>query len=230
VSPLARAHSQEGGLDGVRVGVCGELGGAAPSEDVDCALADCIAAARDLGATVVDVEFTAAELIEDTFVTTQRAEALESHRRRGLFPERASEYGADVRARLEQATEVGLADYLDAAADRARIEAGLSATFHEVDVLITPVSPVAPVRIGETTSMHHGHEADFRKLVLAATTPQSLAGLPACTLRAGFDSEGLPIGVQVTGTKGDDARAVAVAERLFEVTPAVQDRQPELPA
>jgi aspartyl-tRNA(Asn)/glutamyl-tRNA(Gln) amidotransferase subunit A len=113
--------------------------------------------------------------------------------------------------------------------DRARIGAAFAATFREADVLVTPVSPVAPVRIGQPTSMLRGDEVDFRRLVIPATSPQNLAGLPACTLRAGFDSDGLPIGIQVTAPQGHDARAVAVAEALFEATPAIQAARPELP-
>jgi aspartyl-tRNA(Asn)/glutamyl-tRNA(Gln) amidotransferase subunit A len=216
-------------LDGVRVGLCDELGGYIPSEDVQSALDDVVAAARDLGATIVKVQFPGADLIEPTFVTTQRAEALETHRRLDLFPQRAAEYGADVRARLEQAAEIGLADYLAAATDRARIDAAFAAMFGEADVLITPVSPVAPVQIGRATSTLRGAEVDFRKLVIPATSPQNLAGLPACTLRAGFDSEGMPIGVQITAPRGHDARVVAVADALYEATPAVQAARPTCP-
>jgi aspartyl-tRNA(Asn)/glutamyl-tRNA(Gln) amidotransferase subunit A len=229
LDPAAASMDRPGGLGGVRIGVSGALVGAAPSDEVEAALAGVVSTARDLGAQIADVALGAAELVEQTFATTQRAEALETHRRLSLFPERAAEYGADVRARLEESAEIGLADYLEAAADRARIGAAFAATFREADVLVTPVSPVAPVRIGQPTSMLRGDEVDFRRLVIPATSPQNLAGLPACTLRAGFDSDGLPIGIQVTAPQGHDARAVAVAEALFEATPAIQAARPELP-
>ena len=219
----------EPAVEGMRVGLCADSGGVAPSEDVERALADCVEAARDLGAEVVEVEFPAAELVEDTFVTIQRAEALETHRRLGLFPERAAEYGADVRARLEQATAIGLADYMAATADRGRVTAAFADLFADVDVLVTPVSPVAPVRVGETATLLRGGEADFRKLVLAATTPQNLAGLPACTVRAGFDADGLPVGVQVTGPQSGEARVTGFAEALSGATAAVQEQRPGLP-
>ena len=219
----------EAALAGVRVGVCGALAGARPSDDVEAGLAGVVSVARELGASIVEVELAEAELVERAFATTQRAEALATHRRLGLFPERSAEYGADVRARLEQATEVGLADYLGAAADRARIGTAFAAAFADADVLIAPVSPVAPVRIGQATSMLRGAEVDFRKVVIRATSPQNLAGLPACTLRAGFESDGLPIGVQITAPTGRDARVVAVAERLFGATRAIQAARPELP-
>ncbi len=227
--PDAHAAPREGGLGGLRIGVSGALVGAAPSDEVETALAGVASVARELGAQVVEVELAAAELVERTFATIQRAEAFEVHRRLGLFPERADEYGADVRARLEQAAEIGLADYLAAAADRARIDAAFAAMFGEADVVITPVSPIAPVQIGRAMSVLRGAEVDFRRLVIPATSPQNLAGLPACTLRAGFDFDGMPIGVQITAPKGHDSRVVAVADSLYEATPAIQAARPELP-
>jgi aspartyl-tRNA(Asn)/glutamyl-tRNA(Gln) amidotransferase subunit A len=223
------AASTDGRLAGVRIGVSAALVGAAPSDEVEAALAGVASVAGDLGAQVVDVELAEADLVEGTFATTQRAEALDTHRRLGLFPERAAEYGADVRARLEQAGEIGPADYLAAASDRARIGAAFAAAFGEADVLITPVSPVAAMRIGRPTSTLRGAEFDFRRLVIPATSPQNLAGLPVCTLRAGFDPDGMPIGVQVTAPLGHDARAVAACEALFEATAAIQTARPELP-
>ena len=54
-----------------------------------------------------------------TFGATQRAEALHTHSEAGLYPERAAEYGADVRGRLETAAREDIRDYLRAAAERA---------------------------------------------------------------------------------------------------------------
>lgn len=54
------------------------------------------------------------------------------------------------------------------------------------------------------------------------TTPQDMAGLPACALRVGFDELGLPIAVQLTGPPWaealvlvDDLRATQEEYRTF---------------
>jgi len=39
----------------------------------------------------------------------------------------------------------------------------------------------------------------------------------------------MPIGVQLTAPRGHDARVVAVADVLYEATPAIQIARPELP-
>ena len=61
------------------------------------------------------------------------------------------------------------------------------------------------------------------------TVPQNLAGLPACAVRAGFDSLGIPVGVQLTGPPWSEARVLRATQALFDAMPETQDRWPELP-
>ena len=58
----------------------------------------------------------------------------------------------------------------------------------------------------------------FRDGVLPYTVPQDLAGLPTCAVPVGFDDEGLPVGVQLTGAPRTEGRVLAAAERLFSAT------------
>ena len=72
-------------------------------------------------------------------------------------------------------------------------------------------------------------EITFRDLVMPYTTPQDLCGLPACALRAGFDADGVPVGVQFTGPPWSEARVLRAAQALFDATPELQRRRPRLP-
>jgi aspartyl-tRNA(Asn)/glutamyl-tRNA(Gln) amidotransferase subunit A len=60
------------------------------------------------------------------------------------------------------------------------------------------------------------------------TTPQDLTGLPACALRAGFDALGIPVGVQFTAGPWQEGRVLRAAQALFDATPELQRRRPEL--
>jgi aspartyl-tRNA(Asn)/glutamyl-tRNA(Gln) amidotransferase subunit A len=73
--------------------------------------------------------------------------------------------------------------------------------FDVVDVLVTPVSAVAPLKREENIGADLGTNG-FREAVLSYTVPQNLCGLPSCVVRAGFDAFGLPFGVQSTGPPG----------------------------
>jgi aspartyl-tRNA(Asn)/glutamyl-tRNA(Gln) amidotransferase subunit A len=66
----------------------------------------------------------------------------------------------------------------------------------------------------------------LRAAVLPYTTPQNLAGLPACAVRAGFDSQGLPIGIQFTAVPWREADALRAARAFHEATGDLQARRP----
>lgn len=81
--------------------------------------------------------------------------------------------------------------------------------FETYDVLIGPTTPTPAFKLGENTN-------DPIKMYLAdiMTVPASLAGLPALSVPAGTSKSGLPIGVQFTGWRRDDARLLALAKSL----------------
>jgi aspartyl-tRNA(Asn)/glutamyl-tRNA(Gln) amidotransferase subunit A len=214
------------GLEGLHIGLCPDLHLVQPAEDVQQAFDSAVRVLDDLGAELVQVDLPEAELAYSTFVTVQRAEALFTHTRAGLYPARREEYGDDVRGRLEAAEGVDIEEYLAASVDRQRLRAGFARVFRQVDLLITPVAAGSPLPIGEERLVHHGLELEFRELVMSYTVPQDLTGLPACTVRAGFDALGIPVGIQLTRpaversagaaggagpVHGDAARAAALA-------------------
>ena len=229
--PVTEAHPLPDELDaavaGLRVGICRDLHLVEPGPEVTRAFDAAVGALAGLGADVVEVDLPEATLAYGAFVTTQRAEALDTHRRAGLWPARRDEYGDDVRGRLEAAEGVSLADYLDAAEQRRRVRAGFARAFRRVDLLITPVAAASPLRIGEERIVQDGRELDFRDAVMPYTVPQDLTGLPACTVRAGFDRLGIPIGVQLTGPPWSEFGVTRAAQALFAATPDVQRAWPQ---
>jgi aspartyl-tRNA(Asn)/glutamyl-tRNA(Gln) amidotransferase subunit A len=89
-----------------------------------------------------------------------------------------------------------------------------------VDVVLSPVSAEGPCAVGQS-------DPGYRERVMTYTAPQSLAGLPALTLRAGFDPDGLPIGIQLTGRPWRDHELLELAARLAtELVDAEPNRWP----
>jgi aspartyl-tRNA(Asn)/glutamyl-tRNA(Gln) amidotransferase subunit A len=215
------------GLEGLVVGHCPDLHRVPLAPAVQTAFDTALVTVADLAERVEVVELPEAADAYATFGVTQRAEALFTHREAGLFPERADEYGPDVRARLELAEAEDVHAYLRAAAERERLRSGLARVFRQVDVLLTPVSAGPPVPIGDETAEHLGTTIELRELVMSYTVPQDLAGVPACAVRAGFDELGLPIGVQLTGAQWRDARVLGAAHAFWTATPEVQERWPD---
>jgi aspartyl-tRNA(Asn)/glutamyl-tRNA(Gln) amidotransferase subunit A len=220
--------AREAGLSGLRIGLCADLHLVALAPANQRALDSAAQAAKQLGAELVEVQLPEAAGAFETFGVIQRAEALFTHAETGLFPARREQYGDDVRGRLELATTVELPDYLTATTARERLRAGFHRVFAAVDLLLTPVAAGSAPRIDEERVWHLGEEFDFRELVMSYTVPQDLAGLPACTVRAGFDELGIPIAVQFTGPPWSDFRVLAAAQALFDATEEVQASWPRL--
>lgn len=84
--------------------------------------------------------------------------------------------------------------------------------FESYDILIGPTTPTPAFKLGENTG-------DPIKMYLAdiMTVPASLAGLPAISVPAGETSDGLPVGVQLTGWRRDDAKLLALAKSMEAV-------------
>lgn len=178
-----------------------------------------VTAIEGAGAIIRELGVADAGELRPAFAAIQMAEAHHVHHRiLGLFPGRAAAYGADVRRRLEMAADVTLDQYLTASDGARRARREFASLLRQSDVLITPVAGGGPSLIASPdTSRAGGHEVAFRDLVMDYTVPQNLTGLPACVIPAGFDDDGIPVGLQVTAGPGGDLTALRVAAGLEAV-------------
>lgn len=65
------------------------------------------------------------------------------------------------------------------------------------------------------------HPDDLRRrelILLRNTRPFNVLGLPAVSVPCGFTRAGLPIGLQIAGAPGDDARVLQLAHAYERVT------------
>ena len=99
--------------------------------------------------------------------------------------------------------------YMQAQKARTLLIREYTELFKNYDVLLSPAAPTPAFKLGQNT-------ADPIQMYLAdiMTVPPSLAGLPAISVPAGENSEGLPIGVQLIGDYQTDSRLLGLAKAV----------------
>ncbi len=110
---------------------------------------------------------------------------------------RGALFGSEVKRRIMLGTYALSAGYYDAYYGQAQkvrtlIKGDFDAAFQSVDMIACPVAPTTAFRIGE-----HGDDPLSMYLEDVFTLPANLAGVPGIAFNVGFDSEGLPVGMQL---------------------------------
>ena len=120
----------------------------------------------------------------------------------------AAQLSRPLREQIERGRQTRAVDYLHAIAQVPRLIAGFAEVFERFDAILTPATPgAAPHGLGSTG------DPSF-------CTLWTLAGMPAITLPLATASNGLPIGIQLVGKRGDDARLLRTANWLVRRTAA----------
>ncbi|MDE5864917.1 MAG: Asp-tRNA(Asn)/Glu-tRNA(Gln) amidotransferase subunit GatA [Lachnospiraceae bacterium] len=130
---------------------------------------------------------------------------------------RSEGFGAEVKRRIMLGSFVLSSGYFDAyymkaLRTKALIKQAFDKAFEKYDVILGPVAPTTALKLGESLS-------DPIKMYLGDiyTVSVNLAGLPGISLPCGYDSNGLPIGLQLLG-KHFDEKSIIRAAYAFEQT------------
>ncbi|MDO8959422.1 MAG: amidase [Rhodocyclaceae bacterium] len=117
----------------------------------------------------------------------------------------ADQLSATLREQLERGRATTAVDYLQALARIPVVTEGLDEVFDRYDAILTPAVPGAAP---------HGLDSTGSPLFCTLWT---FCGMPAISLPLLQAGNGLPVGVQLVGRIGDDARLLRTARWLVEV-------------
>ena len=119
---------------------------------------------------------------------------------------------------VERGLRMTAADHAAALEEKARYTAAMDAFFERHDLLVTPTMPCPPFRAGaDQPGWVAGQPTEYLSWT-AFTYPFNVTGQPAASVPCGRDSDGLPVGLQIVGRRGEDAlvlRAARAFERAF---------------
>ncbi|AZO96247.1 Asp-tRNA(Asn)/Glu-tRNA(Gln) amidotransferase subunit GatA [Halocella sp. SP3-1] len=125
-------------------------------------------------------------------------------------------FGDEVKRRIMLGTYVlssGYYDayYLKAQKVRTLIKEDFDKLFKEYDLLISPTTPTTAFKLGEMSDPLEMYQMDI------FTVPINIAGIPAISLPSGFDSAGLPIGLQIMGPHFGEGKILQAAYTLEQL-------------
>jgi aspartyl-tRNA(Asn)/glutamyl-tRNA(Gln) amidotransferase subunit A len=230
-------------VTGLRIGVPREYFIGGMEREVDQAIRSAIGRLGELGAETIEISLPHTEYAVATYYIIATAEASSNLARYdgmkyGLRKEggglletylesRSAGFGSEVKRRIMLGTyalSAGYYDayYLKAQKVRSLIKRDFDKAFETCDAIVTPTAPTTAFKIGEKTE-------DPLQMYLSDifTISVNLAGLPALSLPCGFDSQGLPIGLQIIGRPFDEATILRLAY-AYEQATEWHRRKPDL--
>lgn len=161
----------------------------------------------------------------DAAFAVLRAEAYAYHA--SMLPDSSELYQPETLKRIQGGAEVTAAAYIAARRLLELHRRGTRTLFETVDLLVTPTTPVTPPAIDALLADMPGLRAK-EIVMLRNTRPFNALGLPTISVPCGFTSDGLPIGLQITGAAGDEARVLALAHAYEQATEWHTRRPPSL--
>jgi aspartyl-tRNA(Asn)/glutamyl-tRNA(Gln) amidotransferase subunit A len=128
--------------------------------------------------------------------TLQMAEAYAYHAQN--LSQHAAQYDPETVRRIRTGEAISAAEYIRSRRQLEEARRDIGKVFAEVDVLVTPTTPMPAPRIDDLrTNPDALRPAELT--LLRHTRPFNVWGLPAISVPCGFTQSGLPIGLQIAG-------------------------------
>ena len=218
-------------IKGMKIGVVKELMAEGVTPDVQKALMSAIETYKTLGAEIVEISLPNLKHSIGIYYILATAECSSNLARfdgvryghRTDNPEnlldlycksRAEGFGPEVKRRIMLGTYALSSGYYDAYYKKAQqmrrvVTEDFIKAFEKVDVLISPTCPNTAFDLGAKTE-----DPLAMYLTDIATISANLAGIPALSVPAGFDSDGMPIGLQIMTPQLTESKLFNVAYKF----------------
>ena len=224
-------------VKGMKIGVPEEYIGEGINDEVKTAILKAVDTYKALGAEVEFFNMTATKYALPAYYIISSAEASSNLARYDgikygyrtsnfnnlteLYNNTRSEgFGKEVKRRIMLGTYALSSGYYDAYYKKAQqvrtiIKNDFDAAFEKYDFILTPTAPTSAFKMGSKTT-------DPLQMYLEdiCTVSANIASVPAMSIPCGFDSEGMPIGMQLTGKAFSEATLLRAAYTFEQNTDA----------
>jgi aspartyl-tRNA(Asn)/glutamyl-tRNA(Gln) amidotransferase subunit A len=125
---------------------------------------------------------------------------------------------------IAEVKEVSGQDYVRSVLRRNAIYEQVRRFFATYDLLLCPTVAVPPFEVGLEGPTRIGDRSVDRRAWISMTPLFNLTGQPAATVPCGFSNDGLPIGLQIVGSRFDEATVLRASAAFEAVRPWAQQR------
>ena len=214
-----------GNISGVRVGIPNNYFYERLALPVEKAIDQAIRSLGKLGAKIIRIDVPGIAIHRAIWLQIASPEAYSYHER--YLHKHAPLYGADVRGRLEAGRALLSIDYVRAQRARTRAKEECRRLFEQVDVIVTPTTPIAAPRIEDVNKPWGTGPETAAAALTRFTRFFNVVGLPAISIPCGFTTEDLPMGMQIAGKPFDEFTVLRVAH-AYEQPAGWTERRPAI--
>lgn len=186
-------------------------------DDLDDAVAACmreaIARLERAGAQIEPVEVPELDLVDPVFAKMITAD-LVATLGRDRVTKNLSRLDSVGRERVAQGLEITASDYVTMVRRCAQLSAAATERMRGFDAWITPTSPTLPTAVGECTTVPAA--VAWNKRALRNTRPANVFSMCGISLPIGALGAPLPVGLQLLGACGSDAKLHGVAASVWK--------------
>ena len=203
------------GFAGAKVGVWSRPPCGAVDPEIAARFAAVVDDLRGLGVEIVPVDLPEGDHLA-TFTVLWSSGA--ATRAAALTPEARGNLDPGLREVIAAGEAISAVRYVEAMSARADFGRRMDALLHRFDILVSPATAIPAFEAGHEVPPGGGMTRWFEWA--GFSFPINLSQQPAASVPCGMTGSGLPIGLQIVGPRGEDARVLGFAKAFETAFPS----------
>lgn len=200
-------HIHEMNIKNVKIGICRDYFFENIEDSIQKVIDRAVEDFEGMGLQFKEVSIAGIDEAIQAQKIISKSESYAFHQK--TFEKYRSDYGEDVRYRLDLGSKVSASDYINAQRIRKKFVLNVKKTMDSCDILFSPTHAITPFDIGQRDP-----EESMNNIFNLGKTPiGNLLGFPILTVPCGFSSKKMPVGMQLIGKPYSEVLLLAIGKK-----------------